>query len=181
LGEQDDYYRDFTTRVKNGELYSADSMQVNDSLLFETLRGRTVYGGGGIMPDVFVSLDSTDNSAYLNKLFYTNTIREYALKYFEENKVQLEKYEYLQFKNDFKVNKAMLDELIQLGEANGASFNEEQYMKSLPFIQTFIKAQIARGVWNNEGFFPIYNQTNEIFLEALKLFDEADSITENGD
>ncbi|MEQ9298672.1 MAG: S41 family peptidase [Cyclobacteriaceae bacterium] len=181
LGEQDDYYRDFSTRINNGELYSADSMQVTDSLLFETLKGRTVYGGGGIMPDVFVSLDSTDNSAYLNKLFYTNTIREYALRYFEENKALLEKYEYSQFKDNFQVNEPMLDELIELGEANGAPFNEQQYMKSRPFIQTFLKAQIARGVWDNEGFFPIYNQTNEIFLEALKLFDEADAIAENGD
>ncbi len=181
LGEQDDYYSDFTTRIQSGELYSADSMQVTDSLLFETLKGRTVYGGGGIMPDVFVSLDSTDNSPYLNKLFYTNTIREYALKYFEENKSRLEKYDYAQFKDDFKVSEAMMNDLIELGEANGAPFNEQQYMKSRPFIQTFLKAQIARSVWDNEGFFPIYNQTNEIFLEALKLFDEADAIAGNGD
>ncbi len=181
LGEQDDYYSDFTTRIQSGELYSADSMQVTDSLLFETLKGRTVYGGGGIMPDVFVSLDSTDNSPYLNKLFYTNTIREYALKYFEENKSRLEKYEYAQFKDGFKVSEAMMNDLIELGKANGAPFNEQQYMKSRPFIQTFLKAQIARSVWDNEGFFPIYNQTNEIFLEALKLFDEADAIAGNGD
>lgn len=181
LGEQDDYYSDFTTRIKSGELYSADSMQVTDSLLFETLKGRTVYGGGGIMPDVFVSLDSTDNSAYLNKLFYTNTIREFALRYFEENKSRLEKYEYDQFREGFKVSEAMMNELIELGEANGAPYNEQQYMKSRPFIQTFLKAQIARSVWDNEGFFPIYNQTNEIFLEALKLFDEADAIAGNGD
>ncbi len=181
LGEQDDYYSDFTTRIQSGELYTADSMQVTDSLLFETLKGRTVYGGGGIMPDVFVSLDSTDNSPYLNKLFYTNTIREYALRYFEENKSRLEKYEYAQFKDGFKVSEAMMNDLIELGEANGAPFNEQQYMKSRPFIQTFLKAQIARSVWDNEGFFPIYNQTNEIFLEALKLFDEADAIAGNGD
>lgn len=181
LGEQEAYYSDFSTRINNGELYSADSIKVVDSLLFETSKGRTVYGGGGIMPDVFVPLDSTTNSAYLNKLFYTNTIREFALLYYENNKSRLEKYDFARFKSDFKVDKAMLDELVRLGETNGAPFNEQQYIKSLPFIQTFLKAQIARSVWDNEGFFPIYNQTNEIFLEALKLFDEADAIAENGD
>jgi len=181
LGQQDDYYEDFSERIRNGELYSADSMQVSDSLLFETLKGRTVYGGGGITPDVFVPLDSTDNSAYLNKLFYTNTMREYALLYYEENQANLEKYSFNDFRKNFAVSDEMLGELIELGEANGASYNEQQYMKSRIFIRTFLKAQIARGVWDNEGFFPIYNQTNEIFLEALKLFDKADAIAEKGD
>ncbi|MEM8895840.1 MAG: S41 family peptidase [Bacteroidota bacterium] len=181
LGHQEEYYEDFSTRIRNGELYSADSMEVADSLLFETLKGRTVYGGGGIMPDVFVPLDSTDNSAYLNQLFYTNTIREYALLYYEENRADLEKYSLEDYRVNFNVDENMLSALIELGEANGATYNEQQYMKSRVFIQTFLKAQIARGVWDNEGFFPIYNQTNEIFLEALKLFDEADAIAENGD
>ena len=113
LGDQDDYYEDFSNRAANGELYSADSIEVVDSLRFETAKGRTVYGGGGITPDVFVALDSTYNSRYLNRLFYTNTMREYVLKYYEDNKASLEKWELADFKDNFEVTENMLQEMIQ--------------------------------------------------------------------
>ncbi len=180
MGDKEDYYEDYRERVENGEMYTLDSIDYVDSLKFETLTGRTVYGGGGITPDVFVPLDSTYNSRYLTSLFYTNTLNEYALHYYEENEAQLKQYSLEQFISEFKVDKAMLNGVIELGKINNVDFNQEQFDKSAYYIKNYVKAQIARSIWDNEGFYPVFNETNEIFQAALELFDEAAAISENG-
>lgn len=174
---QEDYFKDgFYSRYQNGEMFNADNIKVNDSLKYETVGGRIVYGGGGIVPDYFVGLDTTQNSQYLNKLFSINAIREYALIYSEANKKKLEEDGFDTFKNTFQTTDAMLAELVMITEANKLEFNEAQFNHSKPLIKTHVKAQIARNIWNNNGFYPIYNQTNEIFLSALKLFDKAEQL-----
>ncbi len=175
----DDYFKDgFYARYQNGEMFSADNIKVNDSLKYETAKGRTVYGGGGIVPDYFVGLDTTYNSRYLNRLFTTNSIREYALTYSEANKEKLTSAGYDKFKDDFEITEKMLKELIAVAQTNKLDFNETQYNYSKPLLKTYMKAQIARVIWNNDGFYPIYNQTNEIFLSALKLFDKAEQLAD---
>lgn len=174
---QDDYFKDgFYARYQNGEMFSADNIKVNDSLKYETAKGRTVYGGGGIVPDYFVGLDTTQNSIYLNRLFTTNAIREYALTYSEKNKERLEKNGFETFRKDFEISNKMLDELVAVAEVNKLKFNEEQFNKSKSLIKLYLKAQVARSIWNNDGFYPIFNETNEIFLSALKLFDKAEQL-----
>jgi carboxyl-terminal processing protease len=174
---QDDYFKDgFYARYQNGEMFSADNIKVNDSLKYETAKGRTVYGGGGIVPDYFVGLDTTQNSVYLNRLFTTNAIREYALTYSEANKESLETAGFEDFKSTFEVTESMLKKLTEIATANKLAFDEKQYNHSKPLIKTYLKAQIARSIWNNEGFYPIFNETNEIFLSALKLFDKAEQL-----
>lgn len=176
-GGQEDYFKDgFYARYQNGEMFSADNIKVNDSLKYETAKGRTVYGGGGIVPDYFVGLDTTQNSVYLNRLFTTNAIREYALTYSEANKKSLEKAGFEDFKSTFEVTESMLKKLTKIAAANKLAFDEKQYNHSKPLIKTYLKAQIARSIWNNEGFYPIFNETNEIFLSALKLFDKAEQL-----
>ena len=174
---QDDYFKDgFYARYQNGEMFSADNIKVNDSLKYETAKGRTVYGGGGIVPDYFVGLDTTQNSVYLNRLFTTNAIREYALTYSEKYKESLEKAGFEDFKSTFEVTESMLKNLTEIAATNKLAFDEKQYNHSKPLIKTYLKAQIARSIWNNEGFYPIFNETNEIFLSALKLFDQAEQL-----
>ncbi|MFY0651126.1 MAG: PDZ domain-containing protein [Cyclobacteriaceae bacterium] len=174
---QKDYYQDgFHSRYSKGEMFSADSIKLNDSLIFETAKGRTVYGGGGIVPDYFVALDTVGNSAYLNRLFTSSTIREYALEYSQNNREKLENRGFEKFKDNFSVTKNMLNDLVDLGKRNGLDFNEEQFNHSKKLIKTYVKAQIARGIWKSDGFYPIYNETNEIFQRALQLFDEADQL-----
>ena len=175
----EDYYSDgFYNRYSNGEMFSVDKIKVNDSLKYETAKGRTVYGGGGIVPDYFVPLDTTYSSSYLNRLFTTNTIREYSLTYSEENKEKLEKMGFEAFYKKFEVTDKMLKRLVEVAENNKLTYNEKQFLRSEPLIKTYLKAQIARGVWNNDGFYPIFNQTNEIFKEALKLFEEAEQLAQ---
>ena len=175
-GKSDDYYRDILERYENGEMYKADSIKNIDSLKYTTTNGRVVYGGGGISPDYFVPIDTAMNSAYLNGLFTSNTLREYTLKFSNENKSMLETMGYEKFFDKFEITEASLKEMIALGEGNGLEFNRKEFDRSKPLIEIYLKAHIARAIWNNEGFYPIFNQSNEIFLEALTLFGEAEKL-----
>lgn len=172
-GNQSDYELDILHRYEHGELFTSDSIKFIDSLKFETTKGRTVYGGGGIMPDYFVPLDTVKNSTYLNKLFTSNALREYALIYIERNKERLQKMEFDQFKSRFDVTESMLQELVSLAEQYGEAFDEEGFERSKPLIKNYTKAFIARSIWGNEGYYPILNEHNEIFRKAMTLFDEA--------
>lgn len=172
----EDYSGDLIARYKHGEFFSADSIKFNDSLKYETLSGRAVYGGGGIMPDYFVPLDTSANSTYLNKLFISNSIQEFTFKYVNDNKKQLEAMDYKDYFNNFKVTKQMRDELASIGKANGVKSDFEDMKKNQALFDLHIRAQIARQIWDNEGFYPIFNQTNEVLQQAVKLFDQAEKL-----
>ena len=172
----DSYSEDILNRYNNGEFFHADSITFVDSLKYLTSKGRTVYGGGGITPDYFVPLDTTQNSNYLFQLFGRNVIREYALGYYEHNQEKIKAWEFNDFKENFKVTDQMLDKLTQLATKSDVDFNDEQFEKSKNLIKLHVKAQIARSVWNGEGFFPIFNKENEAFQSALRLFDQAQEI-----
>ncbi|MGM0581242.1 MAG: S41 family peptidase [Bacteroidota bacterium] len=172
----DDYQMEMNERYEHGEYFVADSIQFDDSLKYTTKNGRIVYGGGGIMPDYFVPLDTAATSNYLNKLFLSNTLRQYTFSYYEKNQKMLENMGMEGFINNFQVTDKMLNELTNLAKTNDVEFNEEGFNKSKDLIKLYSKAYIARNIWNNEGFYPIFNQQNEVFLEALKLFDRAESL-----
>ncbi|WP_109831662.1 S41 family peptidase [Reichenbachiella versicolor] len=175
-GNLDEYYKDIYDRYNSGEMYNEDSVKVIDSLAFKTSKGRIVYGGGGIVPDHFVAIDTTGNSVYLNRLFTSGSIREFALQYANENRSRLEDMGYDHYFDRFEVSQSMLNDLIELADKNGLKYKESQFDKSKDRIKIYLKAQIARGIWDNNGFYPIWNQTNEIYVEAQKLFDEAENI-----
>ena len=170
-GDEGEYSKDIMKRYKHGEFFTADSVKFNDSLKFKTLSGRTVYGGGGIMPDYFVPLDTALNSHYLNELYTTNSLPEYTFNYVEEHKAELQKMGYDHFYKDFVVTDAMLDRLAATGKRNGAQPDGKDLRKNKEVFQVHIKAQIARKIWNNNGFFPIFNETNEILQQSIKMFD----------
>jgi carboxyl-terminal processing protease len=172
----EDYSGDLIARYKHGEFFSADSIKFNDSLKYETLSGRSVYGGGGIMPDYFVPLDTSANSTYLNKLFISNSIQEFTFKYVNDNKKTLEAMDYKDYFNNFKVSQQMRDELASIGKANGVKPDFNDMNKNQALFDLHIRAQIARQIWDNEGFYPIFNQTNEVLQQAVKLFDQAEKL-----
>lgn len=167
----EEYGKDIVKRYKKGEFFHSDSIKFNDSLKFKTLNGRTVYGGGGIMPDYFVPLDTTLNSRYLNDLYTSNSIQEYTLYYANENKDALEKLGFEKFYATFTVTDAMLNDLVAVGKRNKVDPNYKDLTKNKSIIQLHVKAQIARKIWKNDGFFPVINETNEILRQAVKLFD----------
>jgi len=167
----DEYDKDITKRYKHGEFFSADSIRFNDSLKYETQNGRSVYGGGGIMPDYFVPLDTTSSSKYFNELFNANILREYAFTFAEQNESQLKEKGYKAYLQNFEVNDAMLSRVVVMGIKNKIEARPNDLAKNKRLFQVYLKAEIARNVWDNQSFYPIINETNEVLQQSIKLFD----------
>lgn len=168
----EEYARDIISRYNHGEFFHSDSIRFNDSLKYITSNGRTVYGGGGIMPDYFVPLDTIINSHYLNELYTSNSLFEYAFYFADKYKEDLEKNGYENFYRKFKVTDKMLNELVEVGIRNKVKPDYHELSTKKNIFKVHLKSQIARRLWGNEGFYPIFNETNEVFQQALKLFDK---------
>jgi carboxyl-terminal processing protease len=167
----DEYSRDIISRYNHGEFFHADSIKFNDTLKYLTLNGRTVYGGGGIMPDYFVPLDTTLNSHYLNELYTSTAIQEYTFNYAEAHGDKLDQRGLEDYLKNFRVTDAMLDELVKTGIRNKVKPDYKELAQRKQLFRIHVKAQIARKLWGNKGFYPVFNETNEVFQQALKVFD----------
>ena len=172
----EDYFKDKANRFEHGEFFSADSIKVNDSLKYETLKGRIVYGGGGIMPDYFVPLDTTYSSSYSAKLIYSNALREYVIKFWEKNGKKIKKMTLKDFDKNYEITDKMLDDLIKTAKKLEIDFDEKGYKKSKKLIKIRLKADLARRAWGDDAWYPIINQLNEVYIQALKLFPEAEKL-----
>ena len=135
------------------------------------MNGRTVYGGGGIMPDYFVPLDTTLNSHYLNELYTSTSIQEYTFAYADQHKAELEKKGFENFLEHFVVSDQMIEQLVKVGQRNKVKPDYKDLREKKKLFQVHMKAQVARKIWGNDGFYPVFNNTNEIFQQAIKLFD----------
>ncbi len=164
-----DYNSDYYNRYTSGELFSADSVRFDESLAYQTSTGRTVYGGGGIMPDYFVALDTSNNTRYINALVASNSVREFTLEYRDQNK-WLKDWSVEKFYDEFNITDAMLKEVTDVGVRNGLPFRSRQFNKSKKLLAHLVKAQIARDLFDDDAFYKIFNETNEIYKEALRLF-----------
>lgn len=168
----DEYAHDIIARYNHGEFFHADSIKFNDSLKYITLNGRSVYGGGGIMPDYFVPLDTTLNSHYLNELYTSSAIQEYTFTYADNHRDQLLEKGFEHFHKQFKVSQEMIDALVKVGLRNKVKPDYNELRKRRKLFEIHIKAQIARKLWGNDGFYPIFNETNEVFVRGIQLFDQ---------
>ena len=171
------YEKDWLTRYDNGEFFSSDSIKFNDSLKYETKKGRVVYGGGGIMPDYFVPLDTTMSSAYVTKLFNTDSSREFILDYVTSNKGKFAKMSLDEYYKTFQVSDGMLQDLIKIGERNKVVFDAKDYNKSKNYLKLLLKAHLGRQLYDDTAFYKVINDINEVYLRALDLFDEADELS----
>ena len=176
-GEEEDYDNDLAKRLEHGELMHADSIHLPDSLMFKTKRlGRTVYGGGGIMPDYFVPIDTTLYSDYHRDLVAKGVVIKTTLNYIEKNRKALTKNyrKFDDFNRKFEVSNELLDELRKEGEKSGVAFNETEYNTSLPRIKTQLKALIARDIWEMSEYYQVMNQTDNVVQQALKIIEKED-------
>lgn len=166
----DEYDEDISKRLKNGELFHADSIKFIDSLKYKTSNGRIVYGGGGIMPDVFVPLDTSYNSKYLADLQRKSVLFEFALSHTDRNRNELNaRYPNIKiFKKDFSVSEELLDELIKFGEKKGVPLDSAGYATSKPLIKSQLRALIARDLWNIDAYWQIINEQNEFYTTAVR-------------
>tara|TARA_R110002050_G_scaffold149463_1_gene276012 strand:- start:40845 stop:42320 length:1476 start_codon:yes stop_codon:yes gene_type:complete len=164
----ENYNEDYYHRYENGEMLSKDSITVIDSLRYSTDSGRDVYGGGGIIPDIFVPIDTTLGSSYLNKLAYSGTVYDFAFSYADNHRSEILKYgsaeEYIA---KFKVTEVMLNQLIKFAEQRGIAFNKKDFERSKPYISKRFRAYVARNIWNDEGFYPIWNSDDMTIKAAI--------------
>jgi carboxyl-terminal processing protease len=174
----DKYMENFYKRFTDGELMSADSIHLPDSVKFKTLvNKRVVYGGGGIMPDVFVSADTAYNSPYFNKLYAKNVLVTFTLEYFDRNRTKLttQYKSFNDFKTNFKFSDNDIKDFIAKGEAEGAKFNEEQFNKSKEEILLIMKGYIASNMWKTNELYQIVNENDKLIDNALKLISDKKS------
>lgn len=169
-----DYQDDYQHRLESGELFFADSVKVNDSLSYKTANGRTVYGGGGIIPDIFVPSDTSSHYRYLNIL--TPFIREYALNYYNDHRSQLEAMDFQAYRQTFAVSDKAVQMIAEVGNKNDIPFEEASFAFVKPMMKQRIKALIARSVWGNKGYYRIISEDDEIYQKALQSFDKAKAL-----
>ncbi|MBC7388277.1 MAG: PDZ domain-containing protein [Opitutaceae bacterium] len=173
---KEDYEKDYERRFKRGEMYSKDSIHFADTLKFKTEKGRTVYGGGGIMPDVFVPQDTTAFSSYLSQLLNKGVLRETAFELYETNKSRLTKMTLESFNESFVVSDNDLQRMVDKANVAGVKFNQKGFDRSKEYIRNYVKALIAKSVWKMDGFFYVFNQKDNVFIEAQKHWEEAANI-----
>lgn len=172
-GDQEDYAMDIEKRFKHGELYSADSIHFADSLKYQTLRRhRTVYGGGGIMPDEFVPLDTTQYTKLHRQLVARSLVINATLHYVDQHRKEL-KSQYPVFDDfvrDYQVPQAMTDSIFAEAERMKLKpFSKEECDKSLPMLRLQLKALIARDIWDMNEYFRIMNSANHIVCRAVEM------------
>jgi carboxyl-terminal processing protease len=176
-GADIDYEADYEHRFETGELVSADSIQFPDSLKFTTPGGRVVYGGGGIMPDVFVGLDTAGASEYLSLVSYRGILNQFGFDYADANRKELEGYgNYRKFETTFEVNSGILDDFIAYAESKGVIPDTGGIKTSKDVLELRIKAYIARNIWGNDGFYAIMADDDKVIREALVSLSETASL-----
>lgn len=166
------YRAELYERYMSGELLSADSIVVNDSLKYYTkVKNRPVYGGGGIIPDVFVPLDTTINYLYMNRLLAKNVIGDYVVDYIDANRTKLEaRYpNFEKFKKEFVTTDAMIGEIVKAGEKAGVEKDEKLLKPVIPTMKRQIKALIARDLWDMNEMYQILNAENDALRQGLKV------------
>ena len=174
-GENKEYAEDIERRFKHGELYSADSIHFADSLRFETLRlHRPVYGGGGIMPDFFVPLDTTQFTSFHRNLMAKNFVVNTNLKYMDKHGKQLRR-EYKtfdDFNRRYEIPQSVIDKMLaEAAEQNVKPKDDDELAKTLPRLRMQLKALVARDIWTMTEYFRITNKQNHIVQRALTVLD----------
>ena len=166
------YNADLIERYNRGEMMSADSIHFPDSLKCSTLKkGRTVYGGGGIMPDYFVPVDTTLFTKYHSQLSNKGVLLKVHFQWIDAYREEwMKKYgDYAVFCKEFELDDAMMQQLIAEGEKEGVKFDEEEYKKSESLIKLQLKALIARDLWDMNEYYHTINVVNESVNKALEL------------
>ncbi len=172
----DDYYADITRRFVHGEFEQKDSIHMADTIKYYTRLKRVVYGGGGIMPDIFVPADTTGNSPYLFKLMQKGLVYQYAFDYADKHRDELSQLKTGEEFVKLLKNRAIFNEFLQYAVKNGVPTNEAGIKLSGKIIETQLMAYIARNIIGEEGFYSIISSIDNTLLEAVKTIHNKDKL-----
>ena len=167
----EEYYSESYHRYLNGELEVKDSIHFNDSLKYVTPGGKIVYGGGGIMPDIFIPIERGDEFQYYNNLVQKSLIFRFAFEYTDKNRKALQRFaDFEDFNKHFNITDVLLNEFIAFCEKNGVAKDAEGIRHAKNKINTLLKAYIGRNLYDNEGFYPVYLSIDDAFNAAIDSF-----------
>lgn len=175
-GKKDEYNRDLEDRYSNGELTSLDSIHLDSTKVYKTLvKGRTVYGGGGIMPDIFVPLDTTSLTPYYRALRRNNLINDGTLRYVDTHRAALKKKyrKFEDFEKKFEVPTALTDSIFAEGKRKKITpKDDKELQKTLEDLRFTLKTTIAYDLWDRNEYFRLVNKRSDIVKRALLFLKE---------
>ncbi len=174
MGDQEDYERDLMERWEHGEFYSADSIHFADTTAYYTKGGRKMYGGGGIMPDVFVGRDTTLNTPWYNRCVNLAYTYQFAYQYTDKHRKELSKFSDWQALEQHLIKQNILREFVAFAKEKGVEPNEAEIQKSRPLMTRLLHAYIVRDVLGDEGFFPLFERDDEITKAAVEQLIHSD-------
>ncbi|HOX78113.1 MAG TPA: S41 family peptidase [Bacteroidales bacterium] len=167
-GEKDEYYHELYDRYANGEMENPDSISLTDTVKYYTPAGKVVYGGGGIMPDVYVALATEEKEVLYRKLIHQNTIFQYAFNYTDRERPSLAKYSTpKEFIERFKVDDKLFSDLMDYARNQDIYYTPSELIDSKEKIKTLLKAYIGRNLLDDEAFYPVYHEVDKVFQIAL--------------
>jgi carboxyl-terminal processing protease len=164
-GNYEDYMKEYYDRYEDGEVYHGDTAKVADSLIFHTAKGRKVYGGGGIYPDVFVPLDSTKNSWYVAELYYKGVFQSFAFDYVRGKRSEWKTM--YDFKTHFNVSDQLVQQFMLYVAKNFDVVKDKE--KSTKRIKEILKAEIARQLWEEQGYYYVNYQEDKEIMKGIQL------------
>ena len=170
-GGTEDYYKDLNKRLERGEYFHADSIHFPDSLKYKTDKGRVVYGGGGIMPDIFMPIDTSFNSKLYTNLVRKAVFNKYTVDYAmaHRDEVKYNYPEFSQFNQSFQITDDMIEAIKEIAKKEKVEWDNEQYLRSEKYIKLQIKALIARNIWDMQQYYEVTLTEDPTIAKALEV------------
>ncbi len=167
--DKTEYYNEEFDRYQHGELLNADSIKLDKSKQYKTPEGKIVYGGGGIMPDVFVPIDTTKSNPFLNQVFYAGLINTFAFEYADKNRRELKKYTNSKtFIIQFKITTAIFDEFYEYCKKQSMELGIINKQQSNIALEPYLKALIGKNAFDKDAYFPIINKNDKCIIKAIE-------------
>lgn len=170
-GGTEKYYKDFQARFKHKEHITADSIKLPDSLKYYTPNKRVVFGGGGIMPDIFIPLDTSYYSDYFSNVLRKGVLYQFTIQYIDDNRAEIKsKYPtFKQFADKFNIDESFLTKFTNYCEKQGVKKDEKGFNISKEYIALNLKALIARNLWTVDAFYQIVDTKDVTLKKAIEL------------
>lgn len=175
-GNNEEYDQDIYNRYMHGEFDSADSIKLDDTLRYQTMGGRTVYGGGGIMPDIFIPRDTSGITSYFSNVVNSGVLYLYALDYSDRNRERFAAYSDWKALQVYLRQQPLLEEFVEFAAAKGIKKRPTLIRISGKLIENQLQAYIVRNFFDDEGFYPIFLQDDVTLLKAVQLLKEGKSL-----
>jgi len=170
-GHAEEYESELFSRMMHGEMENRDSIVFNDSLKYLTKGGKIVYGGGGIMPDVFVPVERNERYQYYNSVLNKGLVHQFTFEYTDRNRLKLNKYgSFENFNRSFTVSDEILKEFTDYAAKQGVPYDQQGLSFARTDLTNLMKALVARNLYDEKGFYPIYLKTDKAFAKAIEQF-----------